>query len=502
MRTPRLSHGGASRQVIVVGAGLSGLAATLHLLGAGHQVTLLEREGEPGGRNGILRQDGFRFDTGPVVFTMTSLLEDAFAAVGRSSADYVTMHQLDPAYHTFFADGSRLLVRPGHEKMRAEILSECGSADALAFDDFVAWLTRLNEVELPHFIDVNFSSPVDLLRSPRAAKELLALGGFRRLGPEVARRFTDERLHRVFSFQAMYAGLSPAQALALYGVITYMDSILGVSFPDGGMHAVPSAMARAAADAGATIRYHANVDRILRDSSGRATGVTLSDGDRLSSDAVVVTADLPVAYANLLPDVRAPRVTRRGRYSPSALVWHVGVKGTLAEGLGHHNIHFGRAWDDAFADLLQRGRPMRDPSRFVAVPSLTDPTAAPAGHHTLYVLEPVPNLQVGAGLDWEYEGPRLRERLLRFLDDHGYPTNVVTEALVTPNDWKGQGLAHGTPFALAHTFRQTGPFRPANVDRRVPGLVFAGSGTTPGVGIPMVLISGKLAAHRVDEALR
>ena len=141
---------------------------------------------------------------------------------------------------------------------------------------------------------------------------------------------------------------------------------------------------------------------------------------------------------------------------------------------------------------------MADPSRFVAVPSLDDPGAAPEGHHSLYVLEPAPNLHVGR-LDWSQEGPRLRDKMLQFLTDFGYPTQIVTEELVTPEDWERQGMAAGTPFALAHTFPQTGPFRPRNIDKRVPGLVFAGSGTTPGVGIPMVLISGKLAARRVEE---
>lgn len=489
------------KHVVVVGAGLSGLAASLHLAGAGHRVTLVEREAVPGGRNGLLERDGFRFDTGPVVFTMVSLLEEAFAAVGRTASDYVELQLLDPAYHTFFADGSRLLVRPGHEAMRAEILAECGAKDAAAFDRFVAWLKQLNDVELPHFIDANFNSPLDLLRSPRAAAQLLRLGGFGRLGPTIARRFDDERLQRVFSFQAMYAGLSPVRALALYAVITYMDSIEGVWFPRGGMHAVPVAMAEAAQDAGVTIRYSTPVERVERRPDGSASGVRLADGERLAADAVVVTADLPVAYDRLLPDVTAPRVARKGRYSPSALVWHLGVRGELPAHVGHHNIHFGKAWDDAFVDLLDRGVPMKDPSRYVAIPSLHAPEVAPPGHHTLYVLEPVPNLQTGP-LDWTREGPRLRDRLQASLADFGYPLDIVTQELVTPADWEAQGMAAGTPFALAHTMPQTGPFRPRNVDRRVPGLVFAGSGTTPGVGIPMVLISGKLAARRVAEAVR
>ena len=257
-------------------------------------------------------------------------------------------------------------------------------------------------------------------------------------------------------------------------------------------------MTRAATDAGVEFRFSTPVERVERRSDGSASGVRLAGGETIAADAVVVTADLPVAYERLLPGVPAPRVARRGLFSPSALVWHVGVRGALPSRVGHHNIHFGHAWDDAFADLLDRGVPMSDPSRFVAAPSLDDPTAAPSGHHSLYVLEPVPNLHRGR-LDWAVEGPRLRDRMLTDLEAFGYPTDVVTEELVTPEDWQRQGMAAGTPFALAHTFAQTGPFRPKNVDRRVPGLVFAGSGTTPGVGIPMVLISGKLAARRVAD---
>lgn len=486
--------------VVVIGAGLSGLAAALHLAGAGHRVTIVEREDFPGGRNGVLTADGFTFDSGPVVFTMPDLLDEAFRAVGTRASDYVTMHLVDPAYRAFFADGSSIDIHHGHEAMRAEIARECGSLDAAAFDEFVAWLRKLYLVEMPHFIDTNFDSPLDLLRHPAAAARLLKLGGFGRLGPALTKRFRDPRLHRAFGFQALYAGLAPAQALALYAVITYMDSIEGVWFPEGGMRAVPAAMARAAEDAGVEIRYSTSAERILRRESG-VRGVALEGGGEISADAVVCTVDLPVAYDRLLPDLPSPTRVRRASYSPSAVVWHLGVRGRAPDFATHHNIHFGEQWTEAFDDLLTHGRPMRDPSRFVAIPSMDDPAAAPEGCSSLYVLEPTPNLQVGR-LNWEVVGPRLRDAMLADLTDWGYPVDIVTERLVTPQDWAEQGMAAGTPFAVAHTFSQTGPFRPSNVDRRVPGLVFAGSGTTPGVGIPMVLISGKLAAARVEGLRR
>jgi phytoene desaturase len=214
---------------------------------------------------------------------------------------------------------------------------------------------------------------------------------------------------------------------------------------------------------------------------------------------VVCTLDLPTAYERLLRDLRPPRAARRGQYSPSAVVWHVGVRGVPGPPVAHHNIHFGAEWSSAFDALLNRGEFMPDPSRLVTVPSLDDRTLAPDGCSTLYVLEPVPNLN--SKINWSIEAGPMRERLHRFLAKHGYPTDVVTEQLVTPLDWQAQGMAAGTPFALAHTFTQTGPFRPANVELRLPGIFFAGSGTVPGVGVPMVLISGKLAASRVAAYL-
>ncbi|HET6967826.1 MAG TPA: phytoene desaturase family protein, partial [Ornithinibacter sp.] len=290
---------------------------------------------------------------------------------------------------------------------------------------------------------------------------------------------------------------APARARAVLAVITYMDTVRGVFYPEGGMHAVPRAMAQALEEAGVAVHLGVDVREVLRRSDGAVAGVATADGERVAADAVVCTVDLPVAYDRLLPGVSAPRTVQGGDYSPSAVVWHVGAAGRPGEHVRHHNIHFGDDWDGAFDAIIDRGELMPDPSRLVTVPTVSDDTAAPDGSTALYVLEPVPH--TGSRLDWRQESGPMRERLHAFLEAGGYPTDIREELLVTPDDWRAQGMHLGTPFALAHTFTQSGPFRPSNVDRRVPGLVFAGSGTQPGVGIPMVLVSGKLAAQRVQE---
>ena len=258
--------------VVVIGAGLAGLSAACYLTGRGYDVTVVEREEGPGGRAGVLHRDGFSFDTGPTVLTMPDLITDAIrAATGDPNADIAAllpMRRLDPAYRACFADGSTIHVRYGREAMRDEIAQKCGRVDAAAFESFVEWLRRLYVIEMPNFIDRNFDTPLDLLSSPRALVQLLRLGAFGRLGAAVRRRFADPRLHRLFSFQAMYAGLAPESALALYAVITYMDSIEGVWFPQGGIHPVPMIMAQVAEKAGVTFRYGDAAAEVLRSPQG------------------------------------------------------------------------------------------------------------------------------------------------------------------------------------------------------------------------------------------
>jgi phytoene desaturase len=482
-------------RVVVVGAGLGGLSAACHLLGRGHEVVVLERADVPGGRAGLLDEGGYQIDTGPSVLTMTGLVADAFAAAGADMGEYIRLHPVDPMYRACFADGSEIRVRHGRQAMAEEIRATCGADEAAAFGRFCDWLTRLYRLELPNFIDRNFDSVLSIARPMRPLLSLVRLGGFRKLATVVSSYFSDERLQRLFSFQAMYAGLSPFEALALYCVITYMDTVEGVFFPEGGMHAIPRGLAAAAERAGATFRYGATVERVLRDGSG-TVGVALADGELVRAGAVVLNPDLPVAYRELLGET-APRVARRGNYSPSCAVWLAGVRGGLPEGAAHHNIHFGTEWAESFDALLERGETMPDPSMLVTSPTFSDPTLAPEGRSTMYVLEPTPNLD--GKVDWVARRESFKEALVGRVAALGYPTDAEVERFVDPLHWERQGMERGTPFALAHNFFQTGPFRPNNVDRRVPGVVFVGSGTVPGVGVPMVLLSGRLAAERVDE---
>lgn len=483
---------GRTDRVVVVGAGLGGLACALHLAGSGRQVTVLEREPVPGGRAGRLGVDGYEFDTGPTVLTMPDLIAEALGAVGEELHDWLDLTPLDPAYRAYYPDGSTLEVLTDTTRMAAEISRVCGPREADGYLRFVEYARELWRLERTDFIERNLDAPTDLITGNLL--KLLSGGAFRRLQTKINQFFRDPRTQRIFSFQAMYAGLAPHDALAIYAVIAYLDSVAGVYFPRGGIHAVSRAMAGAAEKHGVQIRYDTTVTRV-ETVNGRATGVLTADGDLVPADVVVLNPDLPVAYRDLLP--AAPQ--RRLTYSPSCVVLHVGSRQAYAK-IAHHNIHFGRAWKGTFDEVIRRGELMTDPSLLVTNPSRTDPAVAPPDRHTYYVLAPVPNLH-RAPFEWRGDlTQRYTDQLIGTLEERGYVgfgAGVEVLRAITPAEWEEQGMAAGTPFAAAHTLFQTGPFRPSNLHRDLPNVVFVGSGTQPGVGVPMVLISGKLAAGRI-----
>ncbi len=488
---------GKSDHVVIVGAGLGGLSAALRLAGAGRKVTVVERESVPGGRNGLLQRDGYSFDTGPSVLTMPSLIQDALSCVGEDTKDWLELVPVDPLYRAFYHDGTQLDVHANTKRMQEEIATKISASEAIGYGKYVDFVTKLYKYEMNDFIDRNIDSPLNLL-TPNLAK-LVGLGAFRHLAPKVNQFLKDERTQKVYSFQAMYAGVSPQQALALYAVIAYMDSVNGVFFPKGGMHAVPRALAAAAQKHGVTFKYNTTVTSVEH-SNGRATAVLTEDGQRITGDTFILNPDLPVAYRDLLGST--PRRVKTLKYSPSCVTLLVGTKKKY-DHLTHHNIHFGKSWEGVFDELITKKTLMTDPSLLVTIPTYDDPSLAPQGHSSYYILFPTPNLD--ADIDWKVEGPRYRNEMLRVMEARGYEgfaDSIEVEQLTTPLDWQEQGMERGAPFASAHTFFQTGPFRPRNMAVGFENVVFAGSGTQPGVGVPMVLISGRLAAERIVGAIK
>ncbi|AHH17144.1 phytoene dehydrogenase [Nocardia nova SH22a] len=502
---------GHTDRVVVVGAGLSGLAAALHLTGAGRSVTLLERADHPGGRVGYYRGPDYEIDSGATVLTLPGLVSEALAAVGSDAAACdLRIRPVDPSYRARFADGTIIGVHADPEVMAAEVRRTCGADEAGRYLELRRWLARIYAAAYGEFMDTNFDSPLDMVRIPakRAAlRDLVRLGAFGRLGPRVRRVLRDPKLARLFTFQALYAGTAPAQALAVYGAIPHMDTSLGVYFPVGGMRAVTAALAAAFTRAGGRLELNCEVAGIeYRD--GRARSVRAADGREFDCDAVVLTADLGSL------DRFGIHRRRPLRASPSAVVAHGTVPAEVAARWpvqAHHTIDFGQEWDRTFRELAARrgrGRLMSDPSLLLTRPALSDPgqfvERATGTHEPLSLLAPCPNLRA-APLDWPRLGPAYLRELLNVLEARGYrgiAEHFTVDYLDTPRTWHDRGMIAGSPFSAAHLFRQTGPFRTRNLGRFPANVVLAGCGTTPGVGVPTALLSGKLAAERVTGPLR
>ncbi|MGU3434089.1 phytoene desaturase family protein [Actinomycetes bacterium M1A6_2h] len=508
---------GPTDHVVVVGAGLSGLAAALHLRGSGREVTLIEKSDTVGGRVGSVEAPGYRIDTGASVLTMPSLIAEALGAVGEtfeSTTPKIELVHLNPAYHTRFADGTSIDVHSDPQQMIDEVTAKCGPAEAARYRRLRQWLSDVFDSEFDRFIDANFDSPLDLILGKGALKDtlrLVALGGFGKLGSRIDKLVTDPRLRRIFTFQALYAGVAPRKALAVYGAIAHMDTSMGVSFPIGGMRIIAESMADAFVGAGGTLVLGTGA-RSIEYAGGRARAVVTEDGVRHACDALVLTPDLLVTD-RLLREAGI-EVKRKTRVSPSCVVVHGTVPTSVSstwESQSHHTIDFGENWEQTFTELTAtrgRGRLMSDPSLLITRVSQSDSslrvTRDGVTAEPISILAPCPNLE-SAPLDWDSLTDPYVQDVLETLERRGYDGlrgHLTIDHIDTPKTWLEQGMIAGSPFSASHIFRQTGPFRRSNLVRKAQNIVLAGSGTTPGVGVPTVLVSGKLAAARIDAQIR
>ncbi|NMO03336.1 phytoene desaturase [Gordonia sp. TBRC 11910] len=521
MSTQRIP--GPTERIVIVGAGLSGLTAGLYLRAAGHQVTIIERDGHAGGlvrTEQLTAADGttHRFDTGATILTMPELILDALGAVGvdrvRATAR-LDLRRVDPSYAMRFADGSALDVRADRAALVKEVDVRFGAEQARGVAELATWLDRLYDVEYDAFIDRNFDGLTDFvgpeLRGP--VTQLVRLGTIRGLTGAIARFVSDDRLQRAFTFQALYAGVPPQRAAAIYAIIAQMDIGRGVSYPVGGMGRVGEVLAQAFRDAGGVIDFGTRATA-LRHVGSRVEVVHGVDSDGASidypADAVIAAVGVPVIESLLAAGSsgggRGTRRRRRSvRYSPSAVVAHgiVPTSATRSWPGDHHSIDFGQAWKSTFRQISpgrrRRGELMSDPSLLLTRPAISDPeNFCRNGFESVSVLAPCPNLDT-APFDWAPLARPYVAECLAVLEQRGYCgiTDMEVLRVDDPSSWAAAGYGAGTPFSAAHTVAQTGPFRTPNRWPGVENLIVAGAATTPGVGIPPVLISGRLAADRI-----
>lgn len=485
-----------TQRVVVVGAGLGGLAAAARLARQGFDVEVIERRDGPGGRCGRVTLGQFQFDLGPTLLLMPEVLEETFAACGSDVRRELELIRCDPNYRVHFHDRSAISFTTDLVKM-GEALEQMEPGSKQAYLSFLAMGRDQYRTSLDRFVGRNFDSALPFF-SPGNLRHVFRIRAHKKMYAEVSRYFRDPRLRAALTFQTMYLGISPYESPAVYGLLPYAELGLGIWFPKGGMYAIPKAMERLCRSLGVRFRYGATVEEIAIDGGG-AKGVRLAGGEKVSADAVLCNADLPWAYRNLIDPkhTQLPRA-KSLKYTSSAYMMYWGLSKRV-DSLEHHNVYLGSDYQGSFEDIFDRGRVPADPSFYVNAPAHTDPSLAPAGKDSLYVLVPVPHQ--GAGLDWAKEGPAIRRKVLARLaaEGHGDLAPLIeAERHVGPNDWAGSlNLEHGSAFGLSHHFFQVGPFRPDNQDPNVRNLFFVGASTRPGTGIPMVLLSARLVTERM-----
>ncbi len=499
----------AGDRVIVVGAGLAGTAAAVRLAAAGVPVTLVDANHHVGGKMNVWEQSGYRFDMGPTIITMPGVLERLFESAGRRMSHYLDLRRLDPQWRCSYADGAVLDLWQDPQKMRAEI-ERLSPSDARQYEAFLRYSREMFDISDEFFFWRSWGGISDVFKEYRVGSlDGLRMGSrihpFTSFHSAVRRHFTDPRLVQLFDHFTQYVGSSPFMAPAILTLIAWAQIELGVWYPMGGTGAIARALHRLAVELGVDLRLGQGVERIGIE-GGRVSGVVLEGGETLPARAVVSNRDVIRTYRDLIQHPRAAQFLRkeRKRLEPacSGVVLYLGCNRTW-ESLRHHVFMFSRDPDDEFHRIYERGEPAPDMTVYLAAPSLTDPSMAPEGHTSLYALVHTPYRRDTA--NWDEIAPRYREAILDRMEERGLEglrESIQVSRMLTPRDIEQlYASERGSIYGLLTRRGLTAAFKPGNRCREFPGLYFAGGSVNPGAGVPMVLMSGQVAADCILEDL-
>lgn len=484
---------------VVIGAGVGGLAAAIRLGAKGYRVTVLEKLDAPGGRAYVFKQDGFTFDAGPTIITAPWLFEELWQLCGRRMADDVDLRPIDPFYEIRFDDGHVMRCSGEHEAMRAEV-ARIAPDEVENFDRFMEESARIYKVAFGDLADQPFHEVGTLLRS---APDLIRLGGHRTVYSKVKKFFRNEKLRLAFSFHPLLIGGNPFTTTSYYCLIAHLERTYGVHYAIGGTGALVRGMVGLIESAGNRLRYDVEVDEILV-KEGRAAGVLLKDGEVIDADIVVSNADVAWTYKHLLRNHQRMRWTDnkldRARYSMSLFVWYFGTNRRFDD-VYHHMMILGPRYRELLTDIFSTKKLAEDFSLYLHRPTASDPSLAPKGCDSFYVLSPVPHL--ASGTDWSKQAEAYRAAIQKRLEDTVLPglgDAIATSRMMTPQDFRDRLLSvNGAAFSLEPQLFQSAWFRPHNKSEEVDGLFLVGAGTHPGAGLPGVVSSARVVDQVAPE---
>ena len=479
------------KRAIVIGAGFGGLAAAVRLRARGYEVRILEGTDQAGGRASRFTRDGHVFDAGPTVITAPYLLHELFELLGADSRDYFELLPVDPFYQIRYTDGSTFDY-VGDEERLIENIRKLSPGDVDGYRRLAEHARRIFDVGYTALADQPFHNPADMLR---ILPKMLALENYRSVYSLVSKYIKDERLRQAFSFEPLLVGGNPMTITSIYLLIHWLERKWGVHFARGGTGAIIDGLTRLLQEKDVGIEYNAPVARIEA-SDSRVREVVTEDGRRFAADVVVANAD-PVKIYGMIDEAHRPRHRDRRlkglKASMGLFVLYFGTDRVYPD-LVHHTILLGPRYGELLKDIFKRRTLAEDFSLYLHAPTRTDPSLAPPGRDTFYVLSPVPNNL--SGIDWAVEGPRYEAAILESLERTVMPNvrqHVTTKFHVTPDYFEHtMRSTHGAGFGLEPRLTQSAYFRIHNRSPDLENLFFVGASTHPGAGVPGVLSSAKV----------
>jgi len=486
------------KSVVIVGAGIAGMATAITLANNGFDVTVYEKNSQSGGRCGQILRDGHRFDIGATILLMPSIYRTVFESLGLNFDECFELKDLSTIYKLYFGNGEQLIFSKDDAVMKPQL-------EAMEPESFMRYKAYI-EIGYAFFRDSyknllarNFYNLFEFT-TPGSVMMLIRLKTYLKHATFIRRFFKNKNLQQAFTFQNIYVGQSPLKAPALFSMLPATEMIEGALFPIGGMHEIAMKLESVAIKAGVKFVFDATVEKIETDGN-RAKKLIFSDGTIVENDLIVINADLPYAYRSLLPDNRRTARLDRRTYSCSAIVFHWGLSKPYPQ-FEHHSIFLSKDYVNSLDAIFDHNSLSGDPSFYIHAPVRTDPGAAPVNEDSVSVIVPIGHLDEKNPQDWEALKRMARAEVLKRLVHEGFTDleeHIKFEICYTPVAWKSiYNVSHGSVFgSIGHSIMQMGYFRPHNRHDRYHNLYFVGGSTHPGNGVPLVLLSAKLTSERI-----
>ena len=478
---------------IVIGSGFGGMAAALRLKAKGHNVTLIEKHKDLGGRARVFRKNGFTFDGGPTVITAPYLIDELFQLFNKNSKDYLEIKSLKTWYQFVFEDGFKFNYS-GNEQEMIDQIKKINEKDAEGYKNLVNFTKKIFDKGFTELADVPFDKPFVMMQQLPA---LLKLKSYKSVYSLVSNYISNEKLRRVFSMHPLLVGGNPFSTTSIYTLILFLEKKWGIHYSMGGTGSVVKALEKLMNEENIKIIKNAEVTEILTENK-KVKGVKINNSKIINSDYVICNSDPPNVYNNLIKskedyDFLFKQKMKRMDYSMGLFVYYFGSKKKYSD-VAHHTIYFGEAYEKHLDKIFEKKILSDDISYYLHRPSATDPNMAPEGQDAFYVLVPVPNNL--SNINWSNEGEKFKDLILDKMDKSvlpGIKENVVNDFYLTPDYFeKDLATLHGSGFSIQPKFSQSAYFRFHNQSEVFDNLFFVGAGTHPGAGMPGVISSAKV----------